>query len=158
MKTADLMDDFQDELQSCEIQFKNYGQRIAFYGPCRTLKCHNDNVLLRQLLSEAGKGHVLVVDGNGSLSCALMGDMIAKLGSDNNWVGIIINGAIRDTVALGGINFGVKAIGSNPRKSNKNGIGEIDVKVSFGNITVEAGSWAYCDEDGVVIANRKLHE
>ena len=99
MKTADLMDDFQDELQSCEIQFNNYGARKAFWGPCRTLRCHNDNVLLRNTLETVADGHVLVVDGGGSLSSALIGDIIAGIGMKNNWSGILIFGAVRDTIA-----------------------------------------------------------
>lgn len=156
MKTADLMDFYQDELQSCEIQFKNFGCHHSFWGPCRTVKCSKDNVLARKILEEKGNGHVLVIDGGGSLSVALMGDIIAAIAQKNNWAGVIINGAIRDTVAIGNINIGVKALGSNPRKSNKEGVGKIDVPVSFGTITVNPGDWIYSDEDGIVVAHREL--
>ncbi|WP_022664817.1 ribonuclease E activity regulator RraA [Desulfospira joergensenii] len=156
MKTADLMDDFQDQLQSCEIQFRNFGGRRAFWGPCRTVQCHGDNVLLRKTIEEPAQGHVLVVDGNGSLFCALMGDMIAALGMKNNWSGVVINGAVRDTRDLGKMDFGIKALGSNPRKSQKKGRGKIDVPVNFGKITIAPGNWIYCDEDGVVVAEKEL--
>lgn len=156
MKTADLMDVYQEELQSCEIQFQNYGGRKAFWGPCKTLQCESDNVILKQMLEEDGNGAVLIVDGGGSLRTALMGDIIAQIGRRNNWVGIVIHGAVRDTLALAELNFGVKALGSNPRKSRKNGEGRSNVAVSFGGITVKPGDWAYCDEDGVVIAGREL--
>lgn len=150
------MDHFQDELQSCEIQFVNYGGRTKFWGPCRTLRCRNDNVLLRNTLGEKAEGHVLVVDGGGSLASALMGDIIAGLGHQNGWSGIIIHGAVRDTTSLKKIDFGVKALGSNPRKSHKNGDGELDVVVSFGGISVKPGNWVYSDEDGIVVATREL--
>lgn len=156
MKTADLMDVFQDELQSCEIQFRNYGGRKAFWGPCKTLKCENDNVTLKGMLQEKGCGAVLIVDGCGSLSTALMGDLIAEIGRKNNWSGIVINGAVRDTLALAKMDFGVKALGSNPRKSRKNGEGQSNVEISFGTITVKPGDWIYCDEDGIVVADREL--
>ena len=156
MKTADLMDEFQQELQSCEIQFRNYGGRTAFWGPCKTLKCENDNVILKKMLEEPGHGSVLVVDGGGSLSAALVGDIIAQIGRQNNWVGIVINGAVRDTVTLATINFGVKALGSNPRKSRKNGDGQSNVTISFGGVTVKPGDWVYCDADGMVVADREL--
>jgi regulator of ribonuclease activity A len=156
MKTADLMDEFQEELQSCEIQFRDYGGRTAFWGPCRTLQCHNDNVLLRQTLEEGADGHVLVVDGGGSLGAALMGDKIAGMAAKNNWSGIIINGAVRDTVALGQIEFGVKALGSNPRKSAKDGIGSRDATLRIGNTMIKPGDWVYCDEDGILVAEREL--
>lgn len=156
MKTADLMDVYQEELQSCEIQFRNYGGRKAFWGPCKTLKCENDNVILKQMLETVGDGSVLIVDGGGSLRTALMGDSIAEIGRRNNWAGIIIHGAVRDTVALVELDFGVKAVGSNPRKSRKNGEGQANVSVRFGGITVNPGDWAYSDEDGIVIAGREL--
>lgn len=156
MKTADLMDLFQEELQSCEIQFRNYGGRKAFWGPCKTLKCANDNVILKRMLQEKGGGAVLMVDGGGSLSAALMGDLIAEIGRKNNWAGIVIYGAVRDTLALAKIDFGVKALGSNPRKSRKNGEGQSNVEISFGTIKVKPGDWVYCDEDGIVVANREL--
>lgn len=156
MKTADLMDDFQEELQSCEIQFRNYGGRADFWGPCRTLQCQNDNVLLRKTLERPADGHVLVVDGGGSLSTALIGDIIAGIGSKNNWSGVVIHGAIRDTVEIGKIDFGVKALGSNPRKSEKKGAGTLDVALNFGSMTIDPGDWIYCDADGVVVAKREL--
>lgn len=156
MKTADLMDAFQEELQSCEIQFRDYGGRTVFWGPCRTLQCRNDNVLLRQTLEEGADGHVLVVDGGGSLSSALIGDKIAGMAAKNNWSGIIINGAVRDTVALGQIYFGVKALGSNPRKSEKKGIGTRDAAIMIGNLKIKPGDWVYCDEDGILVAGREL--
>jgi regulator of ribonuclease activity A len=156
MKTADLMDVYQQELQSCDIQFKNCGGRRAFWGPCKTLQCKNDNVILKKMLEETGDGSVLVVDGGGSFHTALMGDIIADIGRRNNWAGIIIHGAVRDTVALAELDFGVKALGSNPRKSRKKGEGQSNVSVSFGGITVKPGDWAYSDEDGIVIAGREL--
>lgn len=156
MKTADLMDCFQDELQSCEIQFRNYGGRKAFWGPCKTLQCLNDNVILKSMLKAAGNGAVLVVDGGGSLSAALIGDIIAGIGMRNKWAGIVINGVVRDTLALAELDFGVKALGSNPRKSRKNGEGQPNVEISFGTMTVKPGDWVYCDEDGIVVAHREL--
>ncbi|MFZ7128122.1 MAG: ribonuclease E activity regulator RraA [Desulfobacterales bacterium] len=156
MKTADLMDTFQEELQSCEIQFRNYGGRAAFFGPCRTVWCRNDNVLVRQALAMSGNGGVLVVDGAGSMETALLGDMMGELGRSNGWAGIVINGAVRDTTSLGALDFGVKALGSNPRKSRKEGVGEVDVPVYFGTVHFRPGQWVYCDEDGIVVAKREL--
>lgn len=156
MKTADLMDDFQEELQSCTVQFCNYGRIKAFWGVCRTVKCYEDNVLVKKALGTHGSGGVLVVDGGGSLEVALLGDMLADLGRKNGWSGVIINGAVRDTVALGSLDFGVKALGSNPKRSRKEGGGETDIPVEFGTVTFRPGQWVYCDEDGVVVAGREL--
>lgn len=97
-----------------------------------------------------------MVDGGGSLSTALIGDIIAGIGSKNNWSGVVIHGAIRDTVEIGKIDFGVKALGSNPRKSEKKGAGLLDVPLSLGGFTIAPGDWVYCDADGVVAAKREL--
>ncbi|MBO2458600.1 ribonuclease E activity regulator RraA [Actinomadura violacea] len=154
--TADLIDDFGDELRSCETQFRRYGGRAAFAGPVATVRCHRDNGLVKRLLNTPGEGRVLVVDGGGSLASALMGDMIAASAVANGWAGVVINGAVRDVVALGGLDLGVKALGSNPRKSAKDGAGEVDVPVEFGGVEFRAGDWLYGDEDGIVVATRPL--
>jgi regulator of ribonuclease activity A len=111
MKTADLMDVFQEELQSCETQFINYGGQKIFRGPCETLQCSNDNVLLKNIFEKQTNGKILIVDGGASLQSALMGDVIAKNGLKNHWGGVIIYGAVRDTVTLKSMNFGIKALG-----------------------------------------------
>jgi regulator of ribonuclease activity A len=154
--TADLIDSHGDILQSCDIQFRQYGGNRAFQGPVRTVLTHEDNALVRTLLSRPGLGSVLVVDGGGSLRTALMGDVIAKLAMQNGWVGVVINGAVRDTQALAQMNLGVKALGSNPRKSAKAATGSIDVPVSFGGTNFKPGSWLYSDDDGIVVAENQI--
>jgi regulator of ribonuclease activity A len=154
--TADLIDDFGDELRSCETQFRQYGGRTAFAGPVSTVRCHRDNGLVKRVLNTPGEGRVLVVDGAGSLASALMGDMIAASAVANGWAGVVINGAVRDVVALRGLDLGVKALGSNPRKSAKDGAGEVDAPVTFGGAEFRAGDWLYSDEDGIVVATRAL--
>ena len=77
--TADLWDDHGDRLSSLTTQFRDFGGEIAFSGPARTVRCLEDNVVLATLLETPGDGAVLVVDGGGSLACALMGDRIAGL-------------------------------------------------------------------------------
>ena len=154
--TADLIDQYGDVLQSCDLQFRQFGGRSRFSGPIRTVRCHQDNVLIRQVLSEPGDGRVLVVDGGGSLHTSLVGDIVAGLAQGNGWAGLVVNGAVRDVVALAGLDIGVKALGSNPRKSAKEGAGEIDVPVSFGGVRFEPGAHLYSDEDGIVVAATAL--
>ena len=154
--TADLVDDFGAELLACETQFVSYGGRPRFFGPVETVRCVEDNALLKQVLGTPGAGRVLVVDGGGSLRTALMGDMIATSAVTQGWAGVVINGAVRDVVALGGLDLGIKALGSNPRKSAKNGHGETGVPVTFGGAEFGPGSWLYSDEDGIVLASRSL--
>ncbi|MYM18574.1 ribonuclease E activity regulator RraA [Brevibacterium sp. 5221] len=149
--TADLYDERGDALDSVSLQFQDLGGATRFAGPIRTIRCHRDNALVKQLLNTPGEGAVLVVDGARSLESALMGDMIAESAVANGWAGVIINGAIRDRAAIAELRLGVKALGSNPRKSAKDGAGEIDVPVSFGGVTFEPGGRLWADEDGILV-------
>jgi len=154
--TSDLYDAFIKRCSSCEIQFKQYGGRREFSGRIRTVKCLDDNVLMRRVLETHSDGEVLVVDGGAYLGAALMGDMIAAIGAKSGWSGAIIFGAIRDVCALAKMDFGVKALGSNPKKSNKHGAGQIDEAVSFGGVVFTPGHWVYSDNDGIIISSDKL--
>ncbi|HKB57536.1 MAG TPA: ribonuclease E activity regulator RraA [Lacunisphaera sp.] len=155
--TADLIDAHGEKLQSCEIQFRQFGRRRNFHGPVRTIKTLEDNALIKQTLGLPGHGAVLVVDGGGSLRTALMGDMIAGDALKNGWAGVIIRGAVRDVDALGQLELGIKALGSNPCKSAKAGTGSLDVPVSFGGVNFTPGCWVYSDEDGVVVSAQQIH-
>jgi len=126
--TADLYDEHGENLQVATAIFKDYGGKKIFYGPISTVKVFEDNSLVRTALEEPGKGRVLVVDGGASLRCALIGDMLAELGKDNGWEGIIVSGCIRDSAAIATIDIGIKALNTNPRKSVKKGAGERDIK------------------------------
>jgi regulator of ribonuclease activity A len=154
--TADLVDEHSDVVQSCEAQFRQYGGRVRFHGQIRTIKSTEDNALVKQTLGTPGNGAVLVIDGAASLRCALVGDMIAGAAVKNGWSGLVIWGAVRDTVALSGLDVGIKALGSNPWKSSKNGSGQVDVPVTFGGVEFRPGSWLYSDEDGILVSPRKL--
>ena len=149
--TADLYDEHGDNLQSCDLQFRQYGATRSFAGTITTVRCHQDNALLKSVLGEDGAGRVLVVDGGGSLHTALMGDLIATMARDNGWSGVIIHGAVRDVAVLAELSIGIKALGSNPRKSTKTGAGERDQPVEFGGATFQTGATVFSDEDGVVV-------
>ncbi|MFA5608349.1 MAG: ribonuclease E activity regulator RraA, partial [Leucobacter sp.] len=148
---ADLYDERGHELQSLSLQFLNLGGLSGFTGPIRTIRCFQDNALVRETLSGPGEGAVLVIDGGGSLETALVGDIIAALAVDNGWSGLIVNGAVRDRVALGTLPLGVKALGSNPAKSAKTGAGELDVPVEVGGVTFRPGATVWCDDDGILV-------
>ncbi len=158
LSTADLVDAHSDSLRSCETQFRQFGGRPSFLGPVRTVKTVEDNALIKQVLSGPGEGAVLVIDGGGSLRSALIGDVIAGLGVKNGWSGIVVRGAVRDTLALAGLDIGIKALGSNPWRSAKAGAGEIDVTVSFGGVEFRPGDWLYSDPDGIVVSTRDVSE
>ncbi|MET4060905.1 regulator of ribonuclease activity A [Arthrobacter sp. UYP6] len=148
--TADLYDKHGEHLASVSLQFQDLGGNLRFTGPIRTIRCIEDNGLVKSTLNSPGDGAVLVVDGGGSLNTALMGDMIAEAAVANGWTGVVINGAIRDRAALARLPLGVKALGSNPRKSAKESAGEVDVTVTFGGVTFRPGAVLYADDDGIL--------
>ena len=149
LKTTVLCDEYPDA-RACELQFRIFGPR-AFQGTIRTVRCLEDNALLRRVLSQPGQGNVMVVDGGGSLRTALMGDLMARLAMQNGWAGAVIYAAVRDVGVLDKLDFGVKALGSNPKRSGKTGAGEVDIPVTFGGITFSPGHWLCSDEDGIVV-------
>ena len=150
--TADLYDDHEDEVATCSVLFRDFGGRREFCGPARTVRCLNDNSVFRELLNEPGNGGVIVVDGQGSTEKALMGDMLAARGAANGWSGVVIYGVIRDAADIAGVDIGVKALGTNPAKSIKEGKGEVDCPIEFGGVRFEPGAWVYCDADGVLVS------
>lgn len=154
--TADLYDSFETRCSSCSTQFKQYGGRRTFSGQIRTVKTLDDNVLVRRMLETPTAGDVLVVDGSSYLGAALLGDMMASLGVKNGWSGVVILGAVRDVSALAQMHFGVKALGSNPKRSAKKGAGQTDLPLRFGDVTFTPGHWIYSDDDGILVSSEKL--
>ncbi|OZF01278.1 ribonuclease E activity regulator RraA [Rhodococcoides fascians] len=151
--TADLADLIGDTVRSCDLSMTDYGGHRRFTGAAATVRCCDDNIVVTDALKMPGAGRVLVVDGAGSTHTALIGDIYGALAADNGWAGIIINGAIRDRTALSQIPLGVKAIGTNPRKSRKTGDGETNIPVAFGGVVFHPGDQVYSDDDGIVVVS-----
>ena len=149
--TADLVDTIGPDVRSCDLQLRQFGGRSEFAGQISTVRCFQDNALLKSILSRPGAGGVLVIDGAGSLHTALVGDVIAELGRSNGWAGLVINGAVRDAATLRSMDIGIKALGTNPRKSTKTGAGERGVEVTLGGVTFVPGEIAYSDDDGIIV-------
>lgn len=156
MSTADLVDRYEGFVACCELQFRSFGRRNHFAGEITTIDCVEDNVLVRETLTDRGDGKVLVVDGHGSLLCALVGDVIAGMAAANGWEGLVIHGAVRDVAALAGLDIGVLALGANPCKSGKSRSGTVGADVQFGGVTFRPGMWLVADEDGVLVAANRL--
>ncbi|HKL62440.1 MAG TPA: ribonuclease E activity regulator RraA [Woeseiaceae bacterium] len=152
IKTADLCDEHAERVRIADPLFRAYGGRAAFGGPITTLRVFEDNVLVRSALEEPGDGRVLVVDGAGSMRCALLGDQLAAMAADNGWVGVVVNGCIRDSADIAGIGIGVRALATMPLKSRKLGRGERDVPVAFAGVAFEPGHHLYADEDGLLVS------
>ncbi|MCF4122963.1 ribonuclease E activity regulator RraA [Antribacter sp. KLBMP9083] len=149
--TADLYDEHGEALASLSLQLRDLGGVAEFSGPVRTVRCFEDNGLVRSVLATPGDGAVLVVDGGGSLRSALMGDLMAASAIENGWAGVIIHGAVRDSVVLASLPLGVKALGTNPRKSSKMGTGVVDVPVEIGGVVFRPGATVHADPDGVLV-------
>jgi regulator of ribonuclease activity A len=155
-KTADLFDEFGDRVQVCDPIFRDFGGRGRFAGPIATVKCFEDNSLVKTALAEPGEGRVLVVDAGGSLRCAMLGDMIAANAVKNGWSGVVMFGCVRDSVDIAAMDLGVKALATNPRKSEKRGEGQRDIPVSFAGVCFHARENVYCDEDGILVSAEVL--
>ena len=155
ISTPDLID-ANEEARAIELQFVNYGGRTGFGGQVVTIKCHEDNSLVKSCVEEAGLGRVIVVDGGGSLRRALLGDMLAEKAAANGWAGLVINGAIRDVDEVFAIELGVQALGCCPLKTEKLGVGQRDVVVNIGGVVISPGDYAYADNNGVIVSDKPL--
>ncbi|MDF5591316.1 putative 4-hydroxy-4-methyl-2-oxoglutarate aldolase, partial [Vibrio parahaemolyticus] len=152
----DICDQFEDQVSLLTLPLQNFGQRSAFYGEIVTVRCYLDNSKVREVLGEDGTGKVLIVDGHGSCQRALLGDQLAILGIENGWEGIIVYGAIRDVAQISQKDIGVQALGTNPFKTEKRGIGEVNVTLTMQNQIVQPKHYVYADWNGVLISRQKL--
>lgn len=152
----DLCDQFPDLVQVVEPMFGNFGGREVFGGEMVTLKAFEDNSLVREQVALPGKGKVLVVDGGGSMRRAMLGDMLAEQAARNGWEGVLINGCIRDVNAIGETDLGVAALGTHPMKTDKRGLGDLNVDVTFGGVTFRPGHYLYADNNGVLVSPQPL--
>lgn len=156
LPTTDLCDKYSDSLQIAEPMFSDFGGELTFEGPISTVKCFEDNSLVRAALETPGQGRVLVIDGGASDRCALLGDNVAQLAIDNDWAGIIIYGCIRDSAEIADMDIAVKALNTHPKKSGKKNTGEREISVHFAGVRYTPGSWVYADLDGIVVADNEL--
>ncbi len=154
--TPDLCDEYPDLVQVLEPMMNNYGAIDAFGGEIVTVKCFEDNSVVKEQVGLPGEGRVMVVDGGGSMRNALLGDMLAEKAAANGWSGLVIYGCIRDVDVIGQTQLGVQAMNTNPRKTDKRGIGDLNVQVTFGGVTFTPGHYVYADNNGVIVSPEKL--
>lgn len=153
--TPDLCDNH-PEVAVADPVFRDYGGSPAFCGRIVTIDCFEDNSRVRDLVATDGRGKVLVVQGGGSLRRSLLGDMLAERAVANGWGGLLINGSVRDVEALAKLPLGVKALAACPVKTEKLGVGKVDVAVAFAGVAFLPGQWLYADGNGVIVAERDL--
>lgn len=154
--TPDLCDEYPDLVQVLTPMLQNFGGVESFGGEIVTVKCYEDNSIVKEQVGQPGHGKVMVVDGGGSMRNALLGDMLAEKAAENGWEGLVIYGCIRDVDVIRKTQLGVQAISTNPRKTEKRGIGDLNIPVTFGGITFVPGQFVYADNNGVIVAPTKL--
>jgi regulator of ribonuclease activity A len=152
----DLCDEHADQLAIVEPGFRDFGGIRRFHGEVVTVKCYEDNSRVKETLAGDGTGKVLVVDGGGSMRCALLGDMLAAMAARNGWRGVVVNGCVRDVEVLRDISLGVRALDCHPLRSRKRNQGQAGVPVNFAGVTFHSGQYLYADENGMAIAEREL--
>lgn len=153
--TPDLCDAYPD-VNVVEPMFGNFGGRDSFGGQIVTVKCFEDNSVVKEQVDQNGRGKVMVVDGGGSLRRALLGDMLAEKAAKNGWEGIIVYGCIRDVDVIGQTDLGVQALATHPMKTDKRGIGDLNVPVTFGGVTFKPGEYVYADNNGIIVSPTAL--
>lgn len=154
--TPDLCDAFPESVTALEPMFSNFGGRDSFGGQIVTVKCFEDNSRVKELVAQDGKGKVMVVDGGGSLRCALLGDLLAEQAAKSGWEGLLIYGCIRDVDVVAQTDLGVQALASHPMRSTRRGVGDVDVPVTFAGVTFHPGHYLYADNNGVIISPSAL--
>ena len=160
--TTDLCDGNEALLASGALRvlpplYRAWGGRQRFAGPVATVRCPDDNSMVRKMLETPGAGRVLVVDGAGSLRCALLGGNLAMLAAANGWAGVVVDGCVRDTGEIDACAIGVRALAAHPRRSDRRGQGECDVALTIREVPVVPGNWCYVDADGILISDTALH-
>jgi len=154
--TPDLCDAYPAVVRVLEPMLSNYGGRSSFGGEIVTIKCFEDNSLVREQVAQPGAGKVLVVDAGGSMRRACLGDILAEKAVANGWEGIVMYGCIRDADAIAELDLGVQAINTHPMKTEKRGLGDLNVTVTFGGVDFVPGEYVYADNNGVIVANQPL--
>ena len=156
LSTPDLCDAHEGKVRVLDPIFNNYGGVSAFFGKAVTIKCFEDNSVVKELVSQPGEGQVIVMDGGGSLRRAILGDMLAEKAAKNGWAGLVINGCIRDVDEIRNTELGVKALNIHPMKTEKRGLGDLNIPVQMAGQTIQPGEWVYADNNGVIVSAEEL--
>jgi len=154
--TSELCDMYLDSVDVVEPMFANFGGRNSFGGEVTTVKCHEANGLIRDIVARNGEGKVLIVDGGGSLRRALVDLEIAEIALDNGWEGIVVFGCIRDVDFIDELEIGLQALASIPVLAGDNTDGEMDTPVNFGGVTFLPEDHIYADSTGIILSPEPL--
>lgn len=155
LSTCDLCDehkgDTTGDFRVLPPVFHDYGGRPRFSGAAVTVKCFEDNSLVKSLLESPGEGRVLVVDGAASLRRALVGGNIGAAAARNGWAGMVVNGCVRDKAELAACDVGIRALALMPLPTERRNQGQADVPVQVQGVWIRPGDRLVADEDGIVV-------
>ncbi|MGX9416996.1 putative 4-hydroxy-4-methyl-2-oxoglutarate aldolase [Vibrio sp. RC27] len=154
--TPDICDKFESQVTMLDVPLHNFGQKSTFWGEVVTVRCYHDTSVVREVLSQNGKGKVLVVDGNGSCQKALFGVQMAIMAIENEWEGIVIYGAVRDAAQLSEMYLGIKALATCPFKTHRHDSGQANVRLCIAKQQILPGDYLYSDWNAILIAESKL--
>ncbi len=154
--TSALCDIYSEQVDVLEPMFSNFGGSASFAGQITTVKCFEDNGLIREVLEQDGLGRILLIDGGGSLRCALIDAELASIAEENDWEGILVYGCVREVDELEDMSLGIQALASIPVGAGSQGVGEVDVAVNFGGVTFLPEDYLYADNTGVIISQERL--
>ncbi|CAM3733492.1 ribonuclease E activity regulator RraA [Vibrio sp. Of14-4] len=154
--TSALCDIYSEQVDVLEPMFSNFGGSASFAGQITTVKCFEDNGLIREVLEQDGLGRILLIDGGGSLRRALIDAELASIAEENEWEGILVYGCVREVDELEDMSLGIQALASIPVGATSQGVGEVDVAVNFGGVTFLPEDYLYADNTGVIISQERL--
>ncbi|QJY40909.1 ribonuclease E activity regulator RraA [Vibrio cholerae] len=154
--TSALCDIYLDQVDFVEPMFSNFGGCASFAGQITTIKCYEDNGVIRETLEHDGLGRILLIDGGGSLRRALIDAELAALAEENEWEGIVVYGCVREVDELEEMSIGIHAIASIPVGATSEGIGEVDIPVNFGGVTFLPEDYLYADNTGIIFSQKPL--
>ncbi|MDE1264106.1 ribonuclease E activity regulator RraA [Vibrio aestuarianus] len=155
--TSALCDIYLDQVDVVEPMFSNFGGSASFAGQLTTIKCFEDNGLIREVLEQDGLGRVLLIDGGGSLRRALIDAELAALAEENEWEGIVVYGCVREVDELEDMSIGIQALASIPVGASAQGVGEVDVAVNFASVTFLPEDYLYADNTGIILSQEPLN-
>lgn len=150
--TSQLCDTYSGLIDVIDPIFSNYGGRSSFGGQVVTIKCFESLGLIEQVVATDGTSKVLVIDGGGSARRALIDINIAETAASNGWEGIICYGSVRDVDALEDVEIGIQGLVSIPVGASDTDIGESDIAINFGGVTILPDDHIYADNTGIILS------
>lgn len=152
---AAIMADVAGRRGTMHGRIKALSPRMRLAGPALTVEVRpGDNLMIHAAIAMAQPGDVLVIDGKGDQTSALMGTIMMTACRRLGIAGVVLDGPVRDSLEIEAMNFPVFSVGTNPNGPTKNIGGRIGHPISCGGVAVQAGDFVLADADGVVVIEK----